>query len=92
MGIRESYSSGSKENNMAGGKKEKQFAPMIGWVYDLCLWIFSVLVDLFFREVHPRGSWKVPKRGAVIFVAAPHANQVWFLSSSFQLGYECSWE
>lgn len=48
---------------------------MIGWLYDLMLWLFSVLIDLFFREVHPRGSWKVPKRGAVILVAAPHANQ-----------------
>lgn len=64
---------------MAGEKKET-FAPMIGWLYDLSLWIFSVLIDLFFREVHPRGSWKVPKRGAVIFVAAPHANQVRFCS------------
>ncbi|KAK6610876.1 acyltransferase [Botrytis cinerea] len=36
---------------------------------------FSILVDLFFREVHPRGAWKVPRRGPVIFVAAPHANQ-----------------
>lgn len=49
---------------------------MVNWVYDLILWVMSVLVDLFFREVHPRGSWKVPRRGAVIFVAAPHANQV----------------
>lgn len=49
---------------------------MIPWMYDLFLWVFSILVDLFFREVHPRGSWKVPRRGPVIFVAAPHANQV----------------
>lgn len=35
----------------------------------------SVLVDLFFREVHPRGSFRIPKRGPIIFVAAPHANQ-----------------
>lgn len=34
-----------------------------------------VLVDLFFREVHPRGSFRIPKRGPIIFVAAPHANQ-----------------
>ncbi|KAH0536779.1 hypothetical protein FGG08_006382 [Glutinoglossum americanum] len=55
--------------------KTKEFAPMINWVYDLMLWTFSILVDLFFREVHPRGAWKVPRRGPVIFVAAPHANQ-----------------
>ena len=49
---------------------------MIPAVYDLVLWILSILVDLFFREVHPRGSWRIPRRGPVIFVAAPHANQV----------------
>lgn len=45
------------------------------YVYDAFLWTFSVLVELFFREVHPRGSWKVPKEGPVLFVCAPHANQ-----------------
>ncbi|KAI9770191.1 MAG: hypothetical protein M1839_003257 [Geoglossum umbratile] len=55
--------------------KTKEFAPMINWVYDIMLWLFSILVDLFFREVHPRGAWKIPRRGPVIFVAAPHANQ-----------------
>lgn len=45
------------------------------FVYDIWLWTFSVLVDLFFREVHPRSSWKVPRQGPVIVVAAPHANQ-----------------
>jgi glycerol-3-phosphate O-acyltransferase/dihydroxyacetone phosphate acyltransferase len=48
----------------------------IPWLYDLVLWSMSVLVDLFFREVYPRGAWKVPRRGPVILVAAPHANQV----------------
>lgn len=48
----------------------------IPWLYDLVLWSLSVLIDLFFREVHPRGAWKVPKKGPVILVAAPHANQV----------------
>lgn len=56
--------------------KRKELVPMIPWLYDFLLWTFSILVDLFFREVHPRGSWKVPRRGPVIFVAAPHANQV----------------
>ncbi|EZF29144.1 hypothetical protein H109_01093 [Trichophyton interdigitale MR816] len=58
---------------MASGDKE--YRPMVTWMYDLILWFLSLLVDLFFREVHPRGSWKVPKRGPVILVAAPHANQ-----------------
>ena len=52
-------------------------------IYDAWLWTFSVLVDLFFREVHPRSGWKVPKEGPVIFVCAPHANQVWHLFPAF---------
>jgi 1-acyl-sn-glycerol-3-phosphate acyltransferase len=56
--------------------RRKDLEPMVNWVYDLVLWMFTIVVDLFFREVHPRGSWKVPRRGPVIFVAAPHANQV----------------
>ncbi|KAK0708242.1 hypothetical protein B0H67DRAFT_556768 [Lasiosphaeris hirsuta] len=53
----------------------KELYPMSKWKYDIFLWTMSVLVDLFFREVHPRGSWKVPRHGPVLFVAAPHANQ-----------------
>ncbi|KAK7544277.1 uncharacterized protein J3D65DRAFT_12833 [Phyllosticta citribraziliensis] len=53
----------------------RKLAPMNNVVYDVLLWIFSILVDLFFREVHPRSSWKIPRNGPVIFVAAPHANQ-----------------
>lgn len=56
--------------------RRKELVPMVNWLYDLILWNISILVDLFFREVHPRGSWKVPRRGPIIFVAAPHANQV----------------
>ena len=58
--------------------KDKEGNPLlIPWLYDLILWTMSVLVDLFFREVHPRGSWRVPRQGPVMFVVAPHANQVW---------------
>jgi glycerol-3-phosphate O-acyltransferase/dihydroxyacetone phosphate acyltransferase len=49
---------------------------MVNWKYDLFLYMMGNLVDLFFREVVPRGSWKVPQSGPVLFVAAPHANQV----------------
>ena len=49
---------------------------MVNWKYDLFLYVLGNLVDLFFREVVPRGSWKVPQSGPVLFVAAPHANQV----------------
>ena len=48
------------------------------WLYEFLLWLMSLVIDAFFREVHPRGSWNVPRRGAVMFVAAPHANQVSF--------------
>ncbi|TDZ59756.1 putative acyltransferase [Colletotrichum trifolii] len=53
----------------------KELYPMVNWKYDLFLWVLGSLIDLFFREVHPRGSWKVPKTGPILFVAAPHANQ-----------------
>ncbi|CAG8569802.1 2043_t:CDS:10 [Funneliformis mosseae] len=43
--------------------------------YDVVVSFFSVVLDIFFREIRPRGSHKVPKEGPVIFVAAPHANQ-----------------
>ncbi|KAH3984926.1 hypothetical protein HBH52_054310 [Parastagonospora nodorum] len=56
-------------------KGKKPIAVMNKYVYDAFLWTFSILVELFFREVHPRSSWKVPKEGPVIFVCAPHANQ-----------------
>ncbi|CEP11763.1 hypothetical protein [Parasitella parasitica] len=43
--------------------------------YDVALWIFNLMLDIFFREVRPRGAHKIPKEGPVIFVVAPHANQ-----------------
>ncbi|KAK4933953.1 Glycerol-3-phosphate/dihydroxyacetone phosphate acyltransferase, partial [Elasticomyces elasticus] len=48
---------------------------MLPWAYDTMLWCMSVLIDLFFREVHPRGAWRVPRSEPIILVAAPHANQ-----------------
>lgn len=60
----------------ASGKSKKSgFSSINPFVYDTILWIFSIIVDLFFREIHPRSSWKIPRKGPVIFVAAPHANQ-----------------
>ena len=43
--------------------------------YDIFLWVFTIIVDLFFREIHPRSTWRIPRKGPIIFVAAPHANQ-----------------
>ncbi|KAI1078037.1 hypothetical protein F5B20DRAFT_548940 [Whalleya microplaca] len=62
-------------NAEAKTPKGKELYPMSEWKYDAFLHTFSVLVDLFFREVHPRGAWRVPRTGPVLFVAAPHANQ-----------------
>ncbi|KAK2765222.1 hypothetical protein FQN54_008921 [Arachnomyces sp. PD_36] len=53
-------------------KTEQSLVP---WVYDTVLWFFSLTLDIFFREIYPRGVWRVPERGPVIIVAAPHANQ-----------------
>ncbi|KAL1588769.1 hypothetical protein WHR41_02575 [Cladosporium halotolerans] len=44
-------------------------------VYDIFLWVFTIVVDLFFREIHPRSTWRIPRKGPILFVAAPHANQ-----------------
>ncbi|KAG9290933.1 hypothetical protein G9A89_011083 [Geosiphon pyriformis] len=43
--------------------------------YDFVVFFFTVILDVFFREIRPRGSHKIPREGPVIFVAAPHANQ-----------------
>ncbi|KAF9356976.1 hypothetical protein BGX34_009647 [Mortierella sp. NVP85] len=45
-------------------------------IYDLVSFFFTLILDIFFREIRPRGVHKIPKKGPVIFVAAPHANQV----------------
>ncbi|RHZ59343.1 hypothetical protein Glove_364g45 [Diversispora epigaea] len=43
--------------------------------YDVAANFFSVVLDVFFREIRSRGSHRIPKEGPIIFVAAPHANQ-----------------
>lgn len=55
---------------------QKELYPMVNWKYDLFLYVIGNLVDTFFREVVTRGTWRVPQSGPVLFVAAPHANQV----------------
>ena len=55
---------------------KQSFAQKI--TYDVALWLFNIMIDIFFREVRPRGAHKIPKKGPVIFVVAPHANQVGF--------------
>ncbi|OJJ49978.1 hypothetical protein ASPZODRAFT_1080551 [Penicilliopsis zonata CBS 506.65] len=48
---------------------------LVTWLYDLILWIFTLCLDVFFREIYPRGGWRIPEKGPVLIVAAPHANQ-----------------
>ena len=43
-------------------------------IYDTLLWLLSVIFDCFPR-IRPRGAFKIPREGPVIFVAAPHHNQ-----------------
>lgn len=45
------------------------------FAYDFILWVFSIVFGCFFREIRPRGAFRIPKLGPVIFVGAPHANQ-----------------
>jgi glycerol-3-phosphate O-acyltransferase/dihydroxyacetone phosphate acyltransferase len=57
-------------------KKQPSVRPLlVPWIYDILLHVFSACLDIFFREVYPRSTWRIPKREAVIVVAAPHANQ-----------------
>lgn len=44
--------------------------------YDLALLLFRLIINIFFREVRPRGAFNIPREGPVIFVGAPHSNQV----------------
>lgn len=67
------------ERGRMSHKRERSL--IVPWVYDSVLWLLSILVDLFFREIHPRGAWRVPRKGPIIVVAAPHANQVDLVAS-----------
>jgi glycerol-3-phosphate O-acyltransferase/dihydroxyacetone phosphate acyltransferase len=68
-------------------QKAKELYPMVNWKYDLFLYVIGNLVDSFFREVVPRGAWRVPQTGPVLFVAAPHANQVSYMYTSQSWSY-----
>ena len=74
------------QQGASSAASSKQLYPMSNWKYDSVLWTMSILADLFFREVHPRGAWKVPRHGPILFVAAPHANQVGNTSPTFPGG------
>ena len=44
-------------------------------LYDLALVFLRLIVLIFFREIQPRSSYRIPRKGPVIFVGAPHHNQ-----------------
>lgn len=44
-------------------------------LYDIALGLLRMIIIVFFREVQPRSSWKIPAEGPIIFVGAPHHNQ-----------------
>ncbi|PSR74916.1 hypothetical protein PHLCEN_2v9450 [Hermanssonia centrifuga] len=43
--------------------------------YEAALLFWKSVVNIFFRELRPRGAFNIPHDGPVIFVAAPHHNQ-----------------
>ncbi|KZT68983.1 hypothetical protein DAEQUDRAFT_670412 [Daedalea quercina L-15889] len=44
-------------------------------LYEVALAFWKTVVNIFFREIRPRGAFHIPRDGPVIFVAAPHHNQ-----------------
>lgn len=44
--------------------------------YDAVLLFWRTVTQIFFREIRPRGAFNIPREGPVIFVGAPHNNQV----------------
>ena len=47
------------------------------FTYDAAMLFWRTITQIFFREVRPRGAFHIPREGPVIFVGAPHNNQVW---------------
>lgn len=72
-------SESSITSNSTNSSSNSGFSANPAWyrlvIYDFFLWCFSVIFDCFFREIRPRGAFRLPRSGPVIFVAAPHANQ-----------------
>lgn len=44
--------------------------------YEAALMFWRIITQIFFREIRPRGAFHIPRDGPVIFVGAPHHNQV----------------
>lgn len=50
--------------------------------YEAALMFWRMITQIFFREIRPRGAFNIPRDGPVIFVGAPHHNQVRFSALS----------
>ncbi|WVN85662.1 uncharacterized protein L203_100811 [Cryptococcus depauperatus CBS 7841] len=46
-----------------------------GLAYDLVLLFWRIVINIFFREIRPRGAFNIPREGPVLFICGPHANQ-----------------
>lgn len=44
--------------------------------YEVVMLFWRIITQIFFREIRPRGAFHIPRDGPVIFVGAPHHNQV----------------
>lgn len=51
--------------------------------YNASMIFWKLVVNIFFREIRLRGAFNIPIEGPVIFVGAPHANQVCCHESPF---------
>lgn len=60
-------------------KEDKDIAEESFFVYDLFRSFWSRVVGMFFREIAERNAHLIPRQGPVIFVVAPHHNQVQYL-------------
>ncbi|PWN29985.1 hypothetical protein BDZ90DRAFT_215501 [Jaminaea rosea] len=43
--------------------------------FDLALLFWRLIINVFFRSIQPRGAWRIPQEGPIIFIGAPHHNQ-----------------
>lgn len=68
---------------MEKDKPKKAMQSVLDWccsvflmfTYDLLMWFFDSVIHTFFRELTQRGTHHIPRKGAAIFVIAPHHNQ-----------------
>ncbi|ORY32320.1 hypothetical protein BCR39DRAFT_523975 [Naematelia encephala] len=46
-----------------------------GLLYDIVLIFWRIIINIFFREIRPRGAFNIPLEGPVLFICGPHSNQ-----------------